>query len=105
MLVGGIYRSDSGSAENNLKLNELLREISGLSTHLLVAGDFNYKEINWDTWSTPSEDLQNNQNLFIECLRDNYLFQHVRKPTRPRVDKRDPDDEVAVGLGVGLSLT
>ena len=42
-------------------------------------GDFNYPGIDWNgTWSSVRD------NDFIECVRDAYLFQMVRKPTRRR---------------------
>ena len=49
-------------------------------------GDFNYKSIDWTTWSTKSDDLTNEPCQFTETLRDNFLFQHVLKPTRARID-------------------
>ena len=47
-------------------------------------GDFNYKDINWQTWSLNKGNTQSDEFKFIECLRDNYLHQHVNKPTRGR---------------------
>ena len=44
----------------------------------------NYKNINWQSWSTISDNTQSKENKFIECLRDNFLFQHVNNPTRGR---------------------
>ena len=41
-------------------------------------GDFNYGGIDWTTLNGSSNDDVN----FIEALRDNYLHQHVREPTR-----------------------
>ena len=50
----------------------------------LIMGDFNYININWQSWSTNSENTQSNDNKCIECLRDNFLFQHVNNPTISR---------------------
>ena len=81
LLVGCIYRSESGTKENNDRLLHLLNEIKTKKySHILIMGDFNYKDINWQTWSpNKGEEFK-----FIECLRDNYLYQHVNKPTRGR---------------------
>ena len=54
LLIGYIYRSESGTPENNNKLRELIRKISKLGySHVLIMGDFNYKDIKWENWSTP----------------------------------------------------
>ena len=45
----------------------------------------NFERINWDTWSTPSNESCIDFK-FIECIRDSFLFQHITKPTRTRID-------------------
>ena len=53
LLLGAIYRSDSGSSENNTSLRNLLKESTEKSfTHVLIMGDFNYPNIDWKTWNT-----------------------------------------------------
>ena len=87
LLVGCIYRSSSGSDINNDKLLEIITEASNFNySHLLIMGDFNFEKINWDTWSTPSQEASIDYR-FIECARDNFLYQHIRKPTRGRIDQ------------------
>ena len=45
-------------------------------SHILVVGDFNFKEINWKTnMSTVSENHISTK--FFECCRDSYFYQHV----------------------------
>ena len=40
------------SDQNNVKLNQLLRHISRKKyTHKCIVGDFNYRHINWSTWT------------------------------------------------------
>ena len=52
MIVGCIYISDSESSENNERLRELMREVVGMDhTHMLIMGDFNYKDIKWSNWT------------------------------------------------------
>ena len=85
MLAGCIYRSPSSSMENNKKLRELLRDVSNRKySHLLVAGDFNYPNINRTDWSTPGDNPNNEEFLFVEELRASYLYQHVEEATRGR---------------------
>ena len=45
--------------------------------------DFNYKDINWEDLTTIHSEIQP-EYTFIECLRDNYLLQHIRHFTRCR---------------------
>ena len=82
-----MYRSPtiSESSElNNEKLNELLKSIATKQyTHRCIVGDFNFKKINWTSWSAQSG--ENSVELkFIEAVRDSFLHQYVEKPTRRR---------------------
>ena len=72
--------SCSAVHENNLR--NLLKEIADKHqfSHTLVAVDFNYSDINWNNWST----RKGNSELFLECLRDCFWFQHVHDFTRYR---------------------
>ena len=46
-------------------------------------GDFNYREINWKSWTTPHGE-GSKESKFMEAVRDCFLFQHVEEPTRIR---------------------
>ena len=48
-----------------------------------VVGDFNYREINWINNSTTVSE-NHPATKFLECIRDAYLYQHVKEPTRVR---------------------
>ena len=52
-------------------------------SHKLIMGEFNFRDINWSDMTTASNE-QHNSTLFIESIRDSFLFQHVTKPTRIR---------------------
>ena len=68
-LIGCIYRSESGTTENNNKLRELIRKLSTLGySHVLIMGDFNYKDIKWENWSTPGCNESSDKFLFVEAL-------------------------------------
>ena len=87
LLFGCCYRSPTttdSSANNNEKLNRLLKCISLKKySHICIVGDFNYKAINWNSWTTPHGD-DSNEARFIEAARDSFFHQHVEKPTRRR---------------------
>ena len=83
LLVGVMYRSESGSAENNDKLTALLNEIHEKKySQVLLMGDINYPKIDWESWHAPGENSR--ESKFIDCLQDNFYTQHVDKPTRWR---------------------
>ena len=71
----------TSTMENFLDLNRMLKSTSNLRfSHLLIVGDFNFKEINWSL----CESLENEghmSSIFLEGIRDCFLFQHIREPT------------------------
>ena len=84
LLVACIYRSESGTRENNDNMLKLLKEIAQMKyTYKLVVGDFNYKMIDWEMWQTPKPE-SSEEHQFIECIQDLYWHQHVTAPTRYR---------------------
>ena len=87
LLFGCFYRSPTPSKlsdSNNTNLNNLLRFLSNKHySHLCFVGDFNYKDIDWLTWTT-SHNEESKEAKFIETIRDCYLYQHLLEPTRRR---------------------
>ena len=88
LLFGCFYRSPTSSEEsdeNNLNLNKLIKSLATNNkyTHKCFVGDFNLKDINWNTWTT-NHNEQSKEFRFIEMIRDCYLYQHVLEPTRCR---------------------
>ena len=62
--------------------SEIVKAAYERNRNLVIAGDFNYKEIDWvNEFAPPSKD---HQAVFIEALQDCYLYQHVTEPTRHR---------------------
>ena len=85
ILVGCIYRSTSSLAVNNDKLNNLLKlasEIAG-GNRLLILGDFNVPNIDWINRILLPR-ARKLERDFFETVTDNFLFQHVKEPTRFR---------------------
>ena len=84
LLLGGIYKSPSSNLENHRNLNRLISQASSMNfDHLVILGDFNFPEIDWSTW-TVNKNETHPSFLFVECLRDNYLGQHINDFTRYR---------------------
>lgn len=83
-LVGCVYRSPNSTRENFDMLTELLYKIRDLRyTHKLIMGDFNIREINWDE-NTTNVNEEHIATVFLECMRDSFLIQHVKQYTRIR---------------------
>ena len=88
-LVGCVYRSPGSSKNNNIKLNALLKNAFQLDfSHVLICGDFNYKEINWHNLDT-TVSIDHDASIFLENIRDTYLTQHVTESTRCRANQQD----------------
>ena len=84
LLLASIYRSPNSDVENNAKINELLKSVAEMGrSHVLIVGDFNYKDIDWSSYTNNSDCVDKEFN-FIETIRDCYLYQHVTTPTRGR---------------------
>ena len=87
MLFACCYRSPTQgllSNENNEKLNQLLRVIARKNySHRCIVGDFNYKDINWSSWTTGHAE-ESKEQKFIDTIRDCFFFQHVQQFTRSR---------------------
>ena len=87
LLLGSIYRSPSSCLRDSTeKMCELLEQIhkSG-SSHILITGDFNYPDIDWETSGCRLPRPDHPTNMFMDTLQDCFLFQHINKPTRFRL--------------------
>ena len=83
--LGCLYRSPSSCLhESTSDICSMLRDVSSASSHILLAGDFNYPGIDWSTVSS-SMPPENPINLFLDTLNDCFLHQHILCPTRYRV--------------------
>ena len=80
-LLGCIYRSPNTNEIGNEEMRNLILLCSARSySHFLLMGNFNYPKISWDPIRMP-EDGIHPATLFVECLRDAYLYQHVTSST------------------------
>ena len=87
LLFGCIYRSptpSTNSDQNNDNLNDLLKTIAKKNySHRCIVGDLNYRDINWNNWTTP-HGQESKEAKFVETIRDCYLHQHINDSTRIR---------------------
>ncbi|MES9879908.1 MAG: reverse transcriptase family protein [Sedimenticola sp.] len=82
IILGVIYRSPS-SHDSYVTVNRLLTEATNSGNRLLIAGDFNMKDIDWTQYTTCHSETHH-EHKFIECIQDNFLFQHISEVTRVR---------------------
>lgn len=87
---GTVYRSPNSSHDENEQLLKQINQVSQLATKqmckLLLVGDFNFREINWENESCGGTD-ENKARKFLNCIQKNYLSQFVRFPTHKRADQ------------------
>ena len=87
LLFGCFYRSPTTStvsSSNNDSLNKLIHEVSeGMYSHICLLGDFNFRDINWDTW-TSNHPEDSKEWKFIITIHSRFLQQHMSHPTRRR---------------------
>ena len=81
LIISNIYRSPNSSPEESNFINNHLKNLrtTYYEQHLIL-GDFNRKNIDWDSVSSASSD----DNAFIEATRDGFLTQLISHPTRAR---------------------
>ncbi len=84
LVIGCVYRSPSNPLEDIHKLTATLNNVIVQGyTHVLILGDFNLKEIDWKTQTTDKNE-NHPSTIFLETIRDLFLHQHVKEPTRMR---------------------
>ena len=85
MIIGGIYRSPNNSKSNNTLLFETIYTASQLNKdNILLMGDFNCSEINWEDISTTDQNTESLSFKLIETIRDCFLHQVIMENTRAR---------------------
>jgi hypothetical protein len=78
ILIMVAYRSHSNDVALNHSLYECIGKCTSFGfTHVLLLGDFNFKDISWHSfnWPPPCDE-------FMDSVIDAGLFQHVHIPTR-----------------------
>lgn len=84
--VVSVYRSPSSTYENNINLiKDMDKILDTQASHQLMLGDFNLKDIDWPNSTSPHNENHISTQFLRKC-QDMFLYQHLTKPTRYRVD-------------------
>ena len=86
LLVGVIYRSPNSPPDNNANLSSLIRgldDIRKAHPRILLVGDFNYPEIDWNR-GTCGKAITHPARDFLSATQDAFLSQLQLEPTRIR---------------------
>ena len=83
IILGTIYRKGSSGATNNNNLNDLIKKASCLYRKVIICGDFNYPEINWNNFDVDAGPYSSPAK-FLNSLNDAFCVQHVKEFTRIR---------------------
>ena len=82
ILIGVCYRCTASNDDNNEKLLQLLDSVSNIKgiSHILMMGDFNYPEIDYNSAMSNSSDRSHTTRFLIKT-QDNFLVQNVLEAT------------------------
>ena len=81
--IGNIYRSPSSTQANDIQLcNELECLVTEVKKNIIIVGDFNFPEIDWDLHHSANKSF--GSTTFLNTLHKLLLHQHVNFPTRAR---------------------
>ena len=84
LIIACVYRSPNSTADNINSLNRSLRPLAErYYSNLVVLGDFNYPKIDWNHCTTTTK-TNDPKFMFLETMRDCFLQQYVKCPTRGR---------------------
>ena len=86
LVVGCLYRSPSVNGRQSVdSLAKVLKTVCSKNpSHLLLTGDFNLPEIDWESSFSMAPDAHCSH-AFIDLLNGCFLHQHVTEPTRYRL--------------------
>ena len=86
LLIGLLYRSPTerlDGIDNNGNLNKLIIEASNKKfSHILLMGNINYPDVDCKCYRKNSDSVETADYKFLQCIQDNFLYQHVTKTTR-----------------------
>ena len=118
LLCGCMYRSPSNdkskSSESSRLISQSIRKaMDRKPSHMLIAGDFNFKEIDWEyefvdgthlVKESDGERAGGNQHIsmFMETLQDLFLKQHVTEPTRYREGEKPSLLDLIITNEIGM---
>ena len=94
LLLGCIYRPDYVDQETNTEYIRIIEEAFTKSCKTILFGDFNYREINWNSLRLSSSNLLAEE--LLESYKNLNMHQLVTFPTRIRGDQESLLDLVLV---------
>ena len=84
LIIACVYRSPNSTTDNTNSLNRTLRALAErYYSNLVVLGDFSYPKRDW-THCTTTSNTNDPNFMFLEVIRDYFLQQYVKSPTRGR---------------------
>ena len=84
IIIGGIYRSPNSESTNNEELIPLISKAMSIKhDHIIIAGDFNLKKINWSDFTVSATPNSFSQKIF-DGINDLFLQECIKQPTRFR---------------------
>ena len=113
--LGIIYRSPNATAEEDDIVNKQIEQASKSLRNLIIVGDFNHPEINWEHSYTKMKE-QHRASKFLFNISKCKLHQHVDKPTHHKpgckpslidlVITKDPDiiENITLSSPLGKSF-
>ncbi len=88
LLIGCIYRSPNASPDDSSMVNEVIKKAAKKKyTHVVIGGDFNHPELDWLNGGRATKNPDHKSSVFLEAIRDSFLYQHVRHPTHYRCEQ------------------
>ena len=70
VLIGCVYRSPNSSLDNDVRLNNALKEITKERSHVLITGDFNHPDIDWKNELSPLNPMHAST-ISMDAVREN----------------------------------
>ena len=93
-IFGLLYRSPNSTDENNKQLNTTLQTAAEIPTnHLIIMGDFNYPDIDWENERSTVGD-ERAASIFYKATKDAFFIQHQMAPTRFRNGQQPKLDDL-----------
>ena len=87
LLIGCVYRSPNNTKDENDMLYGLIKNAIGVRPLVLLAGDFNHPEIDWEKETSPTGENHKATIFLVAVVRDNFMYQHVRNHTHYRAEQ------------------
>lgn len=81
LLIGAIYRCPGAPDEYLSQVHDYLQSMTNSRTKIILTGDFNLPDINWDELTVGTKEKQSSEQL-LDILFSFALLQIVKEPTR-----------------------